>query len=53
MNAEEFYKKVIADPALEKALEDATDAGTLDDFLKANGCTASSAEVCSYISEHS
>lgn len=53
MNAEEFYKKVIADPALEKALEDATDSGTLDDFLKSNGCTASSAEVSSYISEHS
>lgn len=53
MNAEEFYKKVVADPALEKALEEATDGGKLEDFLKSNGCTASAAEVSSYISEHS
>lgn len=53
MNAEEFYNKVVSDPSLEKGLEDATDAGTLDAFLKANGCDASADELSAYISEHS
>lgn len=53
MNAEEFYNKLVSDSALEKGLEDATDSGTLDAFLKANGCSASADEISAYISEHS
>ncbi len=53
MNAEEFYKKVIASPDLEKALEEATDNGTIDAFLQANGCTASTDDFVSYIASHS
>ncbi|MCH5291632.1 MAG: hypothetical protein J1D88_07775 [Treponema sp.] len=53
MTAEEFFKKIMGSTDLQQALENATDSGTLDDFLKTNGCSASAAEFTSYISEHS
>ena len=53
MTAEEFYKKIMASPDLQQALEDATDNGSIADFLTANGCSASPDEFSSYISEHS
>ena len=53
MSAEEFFNKVMADAGLQQALEEATDNGTIEDFLKSNGCTASADEFSSYVSEHS
>ena len=53
MSAEEFFNKIMADASLQAALESATDNGTLDDFLKSNGCSASADEFSSYVSEHS
>ncbi|MBQ2314236.1 MAG: hypothetical protein II187_04970 [Treponema sp.] len=52
MNAEEFYQKVIAAPDLEAALESAVDSGTLADFLKANGCTATADEFSACVAQH-
>lgn len=52
MNAEEFYTKVKADAGLQAALEEATDSGTLADFLSANGCTASADEFSACVAAH-
>ncbi len=52
MNAEEFYQKVIGAPDLEAALETAVDNGTLADFLKANGCTATADEFSACVAQH-
>lgn len=53
MNAEEFYKRILSDPALGAAFEEAIDSGSLSDFLSANGCAASADELTAYIAEHS
>ncbi len=53
MNAEDFYKKIMASPDLQQALEDATDNGALAAFLSSNGCTASEDEFTACIASHS
>ena len=51
MSAEEFYNKIMGDAALQAELEAATDAGTVADFLKAKGCSASADEFCAFIAD--
>ncbi len=53
MTAEEFYKKIMASPELQQALENATDSGSLGAFLSSNGCSASEDEFCACIASHS
>lgn len=53
MSAEELYNKIMADKGLQQALEDATDSGTLGDFLTSNGCTASEDEFTACLASHS
>lgn len=52
MSAEEFYTKIMADKGLQQALEDATDSGTLAEFLTANGCSASVDDFTSCLASH-
>lgn len=53
MNAEDFYKQIMASKDLQQALEDATDSGDISGFLKANGCDATPEEFTACIAAHS
>lgn len=53
MNAQEFYKYIVSNPDLEKALEDAIDSGNLEGFIKEKGCTATAEELTKYIADNS
>ena len=53
MSMEELVAQIKGNPALAQEFENATDSGTIADFLKAKGCSASEAEFTSYIAEHS
>ncbi len=52
MTAEELYTQVMGDAALQAELEAATDNGTLDAFLSAKGCSASSEEFSACVAAH-
>ena len=52
MSAEEFYTKIRSDSGLQAALEEATDAGKLAEFLSSNGCTASEDEFTACLASH-
>lgn len=52
MNAEELYTKIMGDSGLQAALEEATDNGTLAEFLSAQGCTSSVDEFTACLASH-
>lgn len=53
MSAEELVAQIKSNPDLANEFENATDSGTIADFLKAKGCSASEAEFTAYIADHS
>ncbi len=53
MSVEELVSQIKSNASLAQEFENATDSGTIADFLKSKGCSATEEEFTSYIADHS